>query len=749
MNRNDTKLNVSRILALLMCIIIVMLSFPFSVSADDEEEIHSSRIVVSMGDSYASGEGIEDFYGFESLNKEWSAHRSEHSWSGMLQLPDMDYDTLSDYKEDVSDLNNIKKPTDDEFHWYFVAASGATTANILNSSQGKDCTRGGKKHYDLEPQITALDKLGDSVDYVTLSIGGNDAKFTDIVTKAATNFIDPNGLSTMINDIWTDFYKKNGIGDKLKETYKSISEKTDGKAQILVTGYPCLLDPKGSGFLFDENDSNVINNAVMQFNDAINCRILETGLENVHFVRVADEFEGHGAYSDDNYINPVMFGAEDQDINENVVMPSAYSMHPNYNGAVAYAKCVQAKIDELEGVKADADASYYTSEERDVVLTLDVSGSMADQGENGQLPIDETKRAATKFVDTVLQKDAGVGIVTYESEAEKTSELSNSKKYLNNTINELYASGGTNTEDGLRKAYEMLKNSKAKKKIILLMSDGMPNAGKEGQELIDFADKIKNEGIIIYTLGFFSALGDGSSQEAQDLMRGIATDSSYYFNVDDADNLVYFFDDIAEQLNNKKYIYVRIACPVDVTVKYDGETLSSKESGLNTRTGFGSLSFEDSSEENSDGEDYEDSDGESHGKNDNRIKILRLKEGVDYEIEIEGNGKGKMDYSIGFMDEEGNYTDTRDFSDIEITKKTEISTVAAVSDYSVLKVDEDGDGKYDKIYKASENGEGKLVNYNIMKYLIIADAVVLALLVLFIVIKVRLKKRQKAKANMQ
>ncbi len=41
-----------------------------------------------------------------------------------------------------------------------------------------------------------------------------------------------------------------------------------------------------------------------------------------------------------------------------------------------------------------------------------------------------------------------------------------------------------------------------KKKIIVLMSDGEPNEGKTGDELIEFAETIKNEGIYIYTLGF-------------------------------------------------------------------------------------------------------------------------------------------------------------------------------------------------------------------------------------------------------
>ena len=56
---------------------------------------------------------------------------------------------------------------------------------------------------------------------------------------------------------------------------------------------------------------------------------------------------------------------------------------------------------------------------------------------------------------------------------------------------------------------------------------------------------------------------------------------------------MFFFDDIADMINGQKYIYIKIACPVDVTVKSGGETLTSEEKALNTRTTFGTLTFEE------------------------------------------------------------------------------------------------------------------------------------------------------------
>ena len=306
------------------------------------------------------------------------------------------------------------------------------------------------------------------------------------------------------------------------------------------------------------------------------------------------------------------------------------------------------------------------SGERDIVLVLDVSGSM------GGTPIEETRKASENFINTILDEDANIGLVTYNGSAARLADFSRNKIELNRIVSNIYSDGGTNIEAGLSEAYSMLKAGNAKKKIIVLMSDGEPNTGKEGDALIEYADEIKDDGIIIYTLGFFESLGYKSS--AQTLMEKIASDGCHY-EVANADDLVFFFEDMADQINGQKYIYIRIACPVDVTVSYNGEKLCSAEKKLNLRTDFGTLTFEENEDK-------------SNGADD-RIKVLRLKEGADYDVQIVGTGYGHMNYTIGFMDENGDYSDLRKFRNIKITKKTEIDTVATIADESVLNIDEE------------------------------------------------------------
>lgn len=358
-----------------------------------------------------------------------------------------------------------------------------------------------------------------------------------------------------------------------------------------------------------------------------------------------------------------------------------------------------------------------TSGERDVVLCLDMSGSMAGD------KLQQTKEASIKFINTVLQEDASIAIVTYDGSARVLSDFSVNANELISKINEISDGGSTDIEDGLVKSYNLLNYSNAKKQIIVLMSDGEPNSGKVGEELISYANSIKKEGVYIYTLGFFG--GYSGQSAAQTLMEGIASEGCHY-EVSDADSLVFFFGDIADTINGQEYIYIRIACPVDVKVSHNGETLNSNEEDLSTRTSFGSLTFEENTSEYSEDEV------------DDRVKILRLKADDDYDISIEGTGRGRMNYTIGFMDENGEYTDFRKFTNIKIRKSTVIDTVATKSRTTVLKVDEDGDGKYDLKYKAGANERGEIVDYSYIFYIVFAIIGVTALLIVFLIVK---KKR--------
>lgn len=953
MNR-DLKIEFRRFLSLACVILLTLSSFPMNAAAKTEYA-NESKIIVSLGDSYASGEGNPPFGDKTKLaekvnDEDWLAHRSNASWSSMLTLPAVS-ETMADHKNE---------------NWFFVAASGATTKHIQNSFpkpyDKEDGSIKGSK--DLPPQIEVFDRLGGKkADYVTLSIGGNDANFSTIITDYVmkkSSYLHPNALSNYLAQTWESFYAKNGIRDCIRQVYKDISKKAGKQATIIVTGYPTLLSEFTIFPLVSAAEADMVNNAVRNFNTEIerlvtSCRIL--GMD-IHFVSVEDVFEGHEAFTLNPYINGIVFGQTDDLKTE---WFSAYSIHPNSKGISAYASCVQAKINELEGVTEveyamqlkvsaleadgslcsdytlkitgkedkgfwgllseeysdeiavkkqepvrislpkgkflitatdgvriyrqvvktskdsrntnlvfhtefdsdgsdahlgqhdwrdvlsnavtfnghwykvidrDAITSWYeaqqfcqsvngylatitsqaendflyeyiksleysgayfgysdsdtegtwkwnngevspyvnwktgepdgedtkddyarlsggywsdgnfddcvficewgeyatqmktddpirtTSDERDIVLVLDASGSMSGK------PMEETKKASYNFISTILKEDASIGIVTYDNSSYMLSDFSVDEGVLTTAVSSIYTGGGTNIEGGLAEAYSMLNTSNAKKKIIVLMSDGEPNDGKTGDSLIAYSDKLKEDGIIIYTLGFFESL-DSYKSSAQLLMEGIASDGCHY-EVASADDLVFFFDDVADQINGQKYIYIRIACPVDVTVTYEGQTLCSADDDLSVRTDFGTLTFEDNENASSD--------------EDNRIKVLRLKEGADYDVQITGTGQGYMDYTIGFMDENGDYSDFRKFMNVKITRRTIIDTVAAVARTSTLNIDQDGDGKYDLKLRAEPNSYGEEVNHSVLVYICAGGGVLLLSLIIVLIVRKKMKK---------
>ena len=328
-----------------------------------EEQTDDEIIVVSMGDSYSSGEGIPPFYGQEFEvservnNDDWLAHRSTASWAGMLMIPG-NKKSLDCYKVNESNSGSCK--------WYFVASSGAETKHFYKVNQVKEYN---KKQGLFVPNIEGsktLDKQmdifesigGTNIDYVTLTIGGNDVDFADIITLCATKstYLGHNALRDKMDALWETF--DSGPGKNINDVYVKICEKAPN-AVVLVAGYPRLINSEGGG-LINKDEAQIVNDNVTKFNNRLSLmtsKLREQG-KAIFFVDVEGAFDGHEAYSkspsgndfDGAWINPVVLLAQDQDLDDSSIV-SAYSVHPNIYGASAYANCVNKKIQEIENDK--------------------------------------------------------------------------------------------------------------------------------------------------------------------------------------------------------------------------------------------------------------------------------------------------------------------------------------------------------------------------------------------------------------
>ena len=109
----------------------------------------------------------------------------------------------------------------------------------------------------------------------------------------------------------------------------------------------------------------------------------------------------------------------------------------------------------------------------DVVLVIDASNSM-----NNGRKLSSAKSAAQEFSSIVLGAGAAgenrIAVVSYEETSEEECGLSDSYWTVQNAINDIRASGGTNIQAGLKEARDILEDSTADNKVILVLSDGEP-----------------------------------------------------------------------------------------------------------------------------------------------------------------------------------------------------------------------------------------------------------------------------------
>ena len=335
---------IKRVLTLVTVMALVLTGLSFTEPVDAKAATSAGKkIVVSLGDSYSSGEGIEPFFGQDNPTEEkvededWLAHRSKKAWSSLLKI-------------------DGQKMTKDD-NWFFVAASGAEVGNLTDTftkSYNYDGLSGSKA---LVPQFDVFEevnkKYGEgAIDFVTISIGGNDVGFTDIMITAIQK---PTELDDLLETTWKKFMDGTddtpAIRDTIKDAYKAIAKKAGKQAAIIVAGYPKLLNPNGFNVILYKVTSETATK-VDEWASKLNGEIAkivdeckEEGL-NIYFVSVEEAFTGHEAYSDDLYINNVIVGTQSQDLQSEGIV-SSYSLHPNATGAKAYAKEVQKTIDSI------------------------------------------------------------------------------------------------------------------------------------------------------------------------------------------------------------------------------------------------------------------------------------------------------------------------------------------------------------------------------------------------------------------
>jgi Ca-activated chloride channel family protein len=135
----------------------------------------------------------------------------------------------------------------------------------------------------------------------------------------------------------------------------------------------------------------------------------------------------------------------------------------------------------------------------DIVMAIDVSASMLARDLKPNR-LEALKKVAVDFVQR--RPNDRIGIVVYAGESFTQTPITSDKGIVKRTISELkwgQLEGGTAIGMGLGSSVNRLKESKAKSKVIILLTDGVNNSGNIDPKTA--TELAKELGIKVYTIG--------------------------------------------------------------------------------------------------------------------------------------------------------------------------------------------------------------------------------------------------------
>jgi Ca-activated chloride channel family protein len=140
-----------------------------------------------------------------------------------------------------------------------------------------------------------------------------------------------------------------------------------------------------------------------------------------------------------------------------------------------------------------------TTEGIDIIMALDISGSMLARDFKPDR-LEASKNVATEFISG--RPYDRLGLVVFSGESFTQCPLTTDHAILVNLMRELQSGmieDGTAIGNGLATAVNRIKDSEAKSKVIILLTDGVNNRGEIAPATA--ADIAKTYGIRVYTIG--------------------------------------------------------------------------------------------------------------------------------------------------------------------------------------------------------------------------------------------------------
>lgn len=289
-----------------------------------------SGTYVGLGDSYSSGESVAP-YDAGTDDDDNGCHRSQGAYGHLVD-------------DDPAAPSNVN----------LVACSGAITV---------DLTTGPNHKWSGEPNAQ-ISSLSEDVELVTLTIGGNDAKFSQILIECIIGFEllplnncsgDDEKADNIVNEAFDALKGLPSDRDDIvpyDKLFRSIRQEAPN-ARVAVLGYPQFFKTSGTAFFpcsgVSKTDQKWVNSKVVELNSIIRDKAQSHGFIYVDYLdnaTSADRFETHrlceiGGGEDREWFTDIQVGGS---------RTRQQSYHPDVDGHKAMAESV---LEELRATRGE------------------------------------------------------------------------------------------------------------------------------------------------------------------------------------------------------------------------------------------------------------------------------------------------------------------------------------------------------------------------------------------------------------
>jgi lysophospholipase L1-like esterase len=228
--------------------VMLGLAAVLAASVSPADAASPTEVYAALGDSAASGNGTRN------PDLSWTCYRSSDAYGPII--------------EDERNHTDL----------VFPACQGAETGDILASQQ-----------YSVDADT----------DWITISIGGNDVGFSDLIFNCYADDDTDQCLQTVEE---VNGRIENDLGDKLDDTYAALLGRAP-KATIMAIGYPRFFGDDLSCADADgivKEEAVALNGVADNLDAKIGERAAAAGI--VH-VSVVEQFTGHDVCADPAYVN--------------------------------------------------------------------------------------------------------------------------------------------------------------------------------------------------------------------------------------------------------------------------------------------------------------------------------------------------------------------------------------------------------------------------------------------------------------